>query len=186
MDNKIPEYWKNLSLENIVYFNEEGIKCVEEWRDIKGYEGKYQVSDCGRVKRLYQFHKKILKGTYRPDGYCIIDFNGIKRYRHRLVAIAFIENLKKLRCVNHKGGNPGVDIVSNLEWATHSDNTKHAFKTGLMSHKGVKNANAKLTEQDVIKIRELNLPHKQIASMFKIDRKYVSKVKNKKKWSHIN
>lgn len=46
------EYYKNLSLENLPYINEEGLICWEEFRDIPQYEGLYQVSDLGRVKSL--------------------------------------------------------------------------------------------------------------------------------------
>lgn len=70
-----------------------------------------------------------------PTGYiyCTIYLNGesITRRVHRLVAKAFISNPKNLPIVNHKDGNKSNNKVKNLEWATVSWNTKHAFDMGL-------------------------------------------------------
>ena len=59
------EYWKNLDLRDLFYINDDGLVCCEEWRDIIGYEGYYQVSNLGRVKSLKfkkQNNKKIKNG----------------------------------------------------------------------------------------------------------------------------
>ena len=77
---------------------------------------------------------------------------------HRLVAEAFIPNPHNLPQVNHIDGNPHNNHVSNLEWITALENTRHAHRIGLANSRIDHNGNAKLTSSDVIEIRER---HKQ-------------------------
>lgn len=108
----------------------------EVWKDIKDYEGVYQVSNLGRVKRIsYQREnkEKELKVTARKDGYIIVCLckNGVKTtYNlHRLVAEAFLDNPDNLPCVNHKDENPSNCVCTNLEWCTYQyNNTYGTFK----------------------------------------------------------
>lgn len=99
----------------------------EDFRDIPGYEGLYQVSNLGRVKGLYKNIIKRLKTT--KDGYLEVGLskNGIeKKYRvHRLVAITFIPNPDNLPEVNHLDENKTNNCVSNLEWCTHKQNINY-------------------------------------------------------------
>lgn len=103
---------------------------MEIWKDIKGYEGKYQVSNEGRVRSLYNRgvkREKILSLLNHPSGYSVItlSFNGIhKQYLvHRLVAMAFIDNPNGYEFVNHKDENKKNNNVDNLEWCTKSYNS---------------------------------------------------------------
>ena len=116
----------------------------EEWRDIKGYEGKYQVSNLGRVKSLKDkynnYREKILKpGNYRGYLYVNLCKEGkSKRFHvHRLVAIHFISNSNTYPQVNHKDENPSNNRVDNLEWCT----TKYNINYGT-HNKGFKNPKA--------------------------------------------
>jgi hypothetical protein len=114
----------------------------EIWKDIKGYEGLYQISNLGNVKSLPRKVNKrkceeIIKvPTISNKGYYRISLckNGkIKYYAiHRLVAEAFIPNYDNLPCVNHKDCNTKNNIVDNLEWITYKDNNNyknHHLKT---------------------------------------------------------
>jgi len=120
---------------------------MEEWRDIPGYEGKYQVSNNGNVRSLYHRSKqriKLLKTTAHHKGYKVISLcpiNGCPRkwYQvHRLVAMAFIPNQNNKPEINHKDGNKHNNSVSNLEWVTYSENTVHGWANGLMKSHGKK------------------------------------------------
>lgn len=118
----------------------------EEWRDIVNYEGIYQVSNLGRVRRLpcyklnaankwYFNHGGILKPQKDNEVYHMYMFYKDGKHKivsgHRLVAQAFIPNPNNLPDVNHKDGNPGNNCVDNLEWITELDNTRHAIMTHL-------------------------------------------------------
>lgn len=109
----------------------------EEWRPVKGYEGRYEVSNMGRVKSLYASKDIILKQPIHPDGYARVSFSKDEacscKLVHRLVANAFIPNPDNKPEVNHIDGNKENNNVDNLEWCTSSYNTKHAYHNGLMN-----------------------------------------------------
>ena len=139
---------------------------MEEWRDIKGFEGLYQISSYGRVKSLertvwngkgyYKKSEKIRKGYDNGDGYLYVNLckeGKRKQYRiNRLVAMAFIPNPNNLPEVNHKDGNKLNNRADNLEWATRSENQKHAYKIGLQkSSEKQKQAVSKWNKENRIK-----------------------------------
>ena len=114
----------------------------EIWKDIKEYEGLYQVSNLGRVKSLKRIEKfyhnnndKILIQSKCSNGYLkiVLSKNNLhKNYMtHRLVAKTFLPNPENKRTVNHKDGNKQNNCVDNLEWATYSENIQHAYNLGL-------------------------------------------------------
>lgn len=116
----------------------------EEFRDIEGYEGLYQVSNYGRVKSLkrtcfqengyginiHNYKARILKYAKHKQGYLIVNLSKNSKAHtkqvHRLVAQAFISNAKCLLEVNHIDGNKQNNCVDNLEWCTRIQNQRHA------------------------------------------------------------
>ena len=130
----------------------------EEWRDIKGYEGLYQVSNFGRVKsleRVTHFRGKsrveperIMKVTHR-SGYEVLILRKcnarVSKQVHRLVAEAFIPNPHNYPIVNHKDFIRTNNRVDNLEWCTQKHNVQwssdrmcHPFNTSKKSNTGEK------------------------------------------------
>lgn len=108
----------------------------EEFRDIPGYEGLYEVSNLGRVRR----NGKILKLTKNAKGYLMLNLckNGIVRkfLVHRLVALAFLPNPQNLPMINHKDEDKTNNTVSNLEWCTVQYNNSYSqFKPVLQFDK---------------------------------------------------
>jgi len=158
------EYYKNFSLENLFYIDENGIVQEEEWRKVVKFELHYEISNLGRLKSLGNNKfgiVKILKQSFDKYGYLAVALcvNGkIKRCTiHRLVALAFIPNMENKPTVNHKdeNGTKWHNVIWNLEWATISENTIHAVKNKLkVMPKGELSTSHKLTDEEVFSIRK--------------------------------
>lgn len=101
----------------------------EIWKDVVGFEGRYQVSNFGNVKSLSFRNQKISKNLAQKvnnQGYKIVQLCERKRnipfLVHRLVAMAFVDNPNNYPIVNHKDENPLNNNADNLEWCTYSYN----------------------------------------------------------------
>ena len=98
-----------------------------EWRPVKGFEDKYEVSNTGMLRR-----KAYLLKTYpsKKGGHHQVNLGAQRRtYLHRLIAEAFLpEPLIPKIWVNHKNGNPSDNHVENLEWCTPGENIAHGYQ----------------------------------------------------------
>jgi hypothetical protein len=108
-----------------------------EWRAVVGYEGVFEVSRCGKVRRIKsakgaQLREKKL--TLDPNGYLVTSLwyknKGKTISVHRLVAMTWVNGDHSLS-VNHKDGNKLNNHADNLEWISLADNTRHQNETGL-------------------------------------------------------
>ena len=119
---------------------------MEEWRDIKGYEGYYQISNFGRVKSLPRDvgrnrckNEIIMKTSLDKDGYenLVLRKNGKQRHFrvNRLVAEAFLENPNNYPQVNHKDEDKTNNNVNNLEWCSAKYNVNYGSRTEKASKK---------------------------------------------------
>ena len=122
--------------------------CKEEvWRPIKGFEGRLEVSNMGRIRsveRTVAFgsqKRKVNQTTYKlkndKDGYKMVGLSGKNIKVHRAVAEAFIPNPDNRPQVNHIDGNKANNRVENLEWATQEENMGHASRNRLTKHVSV-------------------------------------------------
>lgn len=130
----------------------------EEWRDVAGYEGRYQISNYGRVKSLTENQVKILKPHLHTGGYLRVSLGRQKKFKiHRLVAETFLDNPLNLAEVDHIHGNKMDNYFKNLEWVTLKENKRRAFKNGLYPS-GEKKYRAKLTNEQARWIRKNYIP----------------------------
>lgn len=120
---------------------------MENWKAIPGFEGRYEVSDHGRVRSLPHevaigngaertTRGHLLKLQQARNGYLMVSLG--RRYKHmgvhRLVASAFLPNPEELPEVNHRNLNKTDNRVENLEWVSKHENMDHAHKTGAFDH----------------------------------------------------
>lgn len=106
---------------------------TEIWKDIPGYEGLYQASNCGNIRSLNWGRRNIVRNLYlKPHnkGYLQVELakDGSKKMTtvHRLVAMTFIPNPNNLPIINHKDENKHNNNVNNLEWCTFSYNNSYS------------------------------------------------------------
>lgn len=176
----------------------------EEWRDVVGFEGYYQVSNLGRVRSLDRTvvakagHSIFLKGRimklrlshgYWAVGLCV---NGVMSSAkiHCLVAKAFIGDRPLGYDINHIDGNKLNNAVSNLEYCTHAKNMQHAVSTGLqLGCKGEDHPKSILTDRKVLEIRRLfaqgGISKAAIARMYGVSYGAIFDILSNRRWTHV-
>ena len=137
---------------------------MDEWKDIKDYEGYYQINKLGQVKSLARKNRikeKILKQTLNgKDGYThryfkvILHKNGKREHKkiHRLLAETFLKNPDNLECVDHKNQNTQDNRLINLRWASRSANCINCKVYGKIKHKFISECKMKNYDYFVFEI----------------------------------
>jgi len=173
----------------------------ETWKDVIGYEGIYQVSNKGQVKRVAggkgAVLDRILKPTPNGTGYLGVGLcrDGKRKQMlvHRLVAEAFFGPPPSPdHEVNHKSGNKTDNRVENLEWVTHSENGRYAFRVlgkRVGGVKGEKHGQSKLTPHKIKEIRRLyatgNYSQRELGRMFGTHQTNIGLIVRHEAWDHI-
>lgn len=174
----------------------------EEWSDVPGYEGFYMASSFGRVKSLFRWTRaklgskrsvkeRILKSATNRDGYLTVVFCKGNREMdswtvHRAVALSFkVPNPENKPEINHKNGFKWDCSLSNLEWATESENGIHSRDLGLNTGRGETHFKAKLNDKQVLEIFESNENNSVLADKFSVSKDTISGIKRGKSWRHI-
>lgn len=171
------------------------------WKEIPGFDGKYSISKDGKIRSLYSRWGKRknpmeLSVWQQDKGYKCVKLtrnNGSKKYYiHKLLAQAFIPNPENKPCVNHKDGDPTNNKLSNLEWATYSEDQKHAHKSGLNNKDyatGQNNNLSKLTENEVLEIRAAHkldcFNYTEMADAYDVSDVTIRNIIKRKTWKHI-
>lgn len=184
------EYWKN----RVDY----GLKG-EKWKDIRGFESFYQVSSLGRIRSktrieldkdgsLFVIPGIIRKQAINRTGYLVVNLQyiGKRKFKpcqvHQLVAIAFKPNPYKKPCVNHKYFITTDNRASKIEWATHKENSAHAYER---FKRGESHSYAKLTDKTVAVIYKSKKSARDLSKQFGVSVKTVGRIKTGKVWVHI-
>lgn len=179
------------------------MKNQEVWKDVKNYEGLYQVSSLSRIKSLSRttkgrwgdtnFKERLLK-QYSRDGYLAVKlcFNNVQTNMasHRIIAMTFIPNPENKLEVNHKDGNKLNNSIDNLEWCTHQENIQHSYDTKLNVPKtGEKHHRSKLKNKEVLQIRKelrvVGCNQTALAKKYKVSNTLITYIKNNKLWKTI-
>ena len=167
----------------------------EVWKDVPESKGKYQASNLGRVKSVFYNRTKtpqILKPSTTKNGYLKLGLwiHGSRKHIsvHRIIASTFLGGCPKGCQGNHKNGIKTENRIENLEYCTPQENTLHAHRNSLTNTaKGEDSGSSKLTEKQVIEIRELcnSFTLNKIASMYNVSYSLISMIKNRHIWKHI-
>lgn len=176
----------------------------EMWKPVVGYEGIYEVSSAGRVKRIKTEHGvqagRQLKPFSDRRGYPTVGLYKNRKRRmlmvHRLLTTTFWGPLPIGKQTNHKNGIKADNRLENLEFVTPSENTKHAYAHGLMHPcsgpnlkvRGENHARAKLTEQDVWDVRRrlsAGESWQSIANSYDVSKSAIQGIKNGKNWGWL-
>jgi len=175
----------------------------EIWKKIPGLRDVFEASSFGRIRRLEDTGKEdrrwsgvgVIVRIYKPrilrcskpskKGYLRHRIEGRTWFAHRLVASAFIDNPENLPQVNHKNGIKDDNKPQNLEWVSNQQNRDHAVVMGLIV-RGERTGSAKITEEDVIKIRTSKESKKSLAKTLCISDATIDDIRARRTWRHID
>jgi hypothetical protein len=167
----------------------------EEWKPVVGFEGWYQVSDQGRIRRIRKGANAKLSGpllfSVGSRGYliCVLCKQGERKsvIVHRIVAMAFLGLPGSRKEVNHKDGNKTNNRVENLEWVTSGRNKQHGCDMGLYPL-GEQVYNARFGEDDIRSIRRRIRNGERacdIAQEYGVHRGTIGNIKRRKSWIRL-
>jgi len=169
------------------------LSAPEIWLAVVGYEGLYEVSDLGRVRRVKAGHHTrpglVLAARANNTGRLYVNLYGSARRRshtiHRLVALSFLGPAPPSHEVNHKNGDHTDNRLANLEWMTRPDNGRHAAVADLKAS-GERHPNAKLRRADVEAIRAARGRRTQqdLAREFGVSQPVISSIQRGQHWKH--
>ena len=165
---------------------------IEEWRPVKGWEGVYSVSNLGRIRSESRFVKsgnpagrtprvRIMHQATKKTGHkTIMCHDGARRQRlhvHRMVMLAFTDGPPTpLHEVAHNDGNATNNVISNLRWATRSENHRDKLAHGT-HNRGDRHPNMKLTNAQVHEIRKASGTCQQIAEKYGVTFQHIAAIR---------
>jgi hypothetical protein len=168
----------------------------EIWKPIMGFEGLYEISNYGMVRRIKigtsTYTNKMLLNHINTEGYVVFRLykngKGKDFKAHRLVAIAFLDNPLKKECVHHINCIKSFNWVENLEWVTRKENTRYAAKE--CKYNGERSSQSKLKDIEVLEILKLiettDLRYREISKKFNVSVSTIKSIRAGITWKHIS
>lgn len=159
----------------------------EEWRPVPGWEGRYEVSNLGRILSLRAGTRKVLRpqrGTPYGHRKVLLGATRDKVWIHRLVLQVFVGEPPPGHIARHLDGDPTNNAVSNLKWGTPAENNADMMRHGRTS-RGERSAQSKLTEGQVAAIRQMLGPARVVAEMYGISQTTVYSIWKRRTWGHV-
>lgn len=159
----------------------------EIWKTVLD-SNKYEVSNFGRIRSIKRkgVKKSKILAQYLFHGYPSITINKKSKRMHRIVMEAFFGK-SKLH-INHINGIKTDNRIENLEYVTQKQNNQHAIITGLINNRGENHGMSKLTNNQIVVIREaisMGYLSKDIAKYFKMSKGSISMIKNRKHYNSV-
>lgn len=172
---------------------------IEEWKDVGGYEGYYQISNIGQIRRIKPYRntyfRKILKPGLKKKGRVYYKYvtlsksNIVKTFAvHRIEALAFLGPCPPGMECRHLDGNSLNNIVTNLKWGTKSENAQDSIRHGTsVDNTGSKHGMSKLKESTIPIIRQMSMTmtRRAIANYFEVGISTIDDIINNKTWKHV-
>lgn len=171
---------------------------MEKWLPVKGYEGRYEVSDGGRVRTVARWipngqpsGRHIAQAVLAPfrhsGGYSLVklsrDRKKTNQYVHRLVAAAFCGPPTGAEVLHHDGDKTN-NSAENLSWGSRADNVADRKRLGEFA-RGERHGHAKLTSKDVLAAREDSRTHAVVAAELGVSRGLIRMIRERRVWVHI-
>ena len=167
---------------------------MEKWQSIPGFEGKYEASSRGRMRRIGRgrgvVSGRILKSQAMPAGYRLYTLwagnQQNVRLGHRLVAAAFFGPCPQGYEVNHKNFDKADNRSENLEYVTRSANLAHRSAAGIM--RGQNNPQAVLRPADILTIRQRHADgegYKRLASAYGVSWEAIRNIIKRRSWAWV-
>ena len=167
----------------------------EVWKPIYGYEGRYEISNFGRVKSLDAHHKshyqKIMKPWKSNKKYLYITLRNNETRKvfaiHKLVLEAFVEKKPKGKQVAHYDGNPENNHVSNLRWTTAKENIDDRRRHGRTAI-GEKQGSSKLdgkAVKTIMKLKSAGFSSGEVGHLACVSHTTVQRIWNGENWRHL-
>lgn len=181
----------------------------EEWRDIPGYEGRYQASNMGQVRSLSGMisrvcacgcgavssvvhHGRVLKHQYRGGKikpYAVVDMDKTSRPVHHLVLLAFVGPRPEKAQGCHRNDNQLDNRLENLYWGSWHENRADAERNGVLKvNRGTKHGMARLTDEQVLEMRRLRatgMTCEEIGKRFGVGVEHAHAVVTGRTWKHL-
>jgi len=176
----------------------------ESWAIIEGYEGLYEINRLGQIRRIGRAAingkgrgggariGRLIKALPTKKGYLAVQLwkdGKMRRFQlHVLVARAFLGQAPTGTEVNHRDGDKHNPAANNLEYLSHSENMKHAYRNGLYPS-GANHHWARLTAAQVNEIRQIQSSGKmgcrKLARLYGISKSAVQLIVRRENWAHV-